>query len=154
MRELPQQIEFQYNGGSFVAKKSFWQNTLDKSHVLYEIELVGFGEYGECHLTVAGTEEERVAELQESVKKKAVELAQSKFLEDDEDDIVEAVASTGEYTPVDTRENVLDLEEIFEDDEAEVVREKTFTEVLDIGALNESKVIPFPPLHELGKPKD
>lgn len=153
MRDLPQQIEFDYNGGKFVAKKSFWQNTLDKSRTLYEIELEGFGAYGECHLAVSSDENEQIAALQEAINKKAVELAQTRFFEDDED-ITESIVLNGEYTPVDTSENVLDLGEIFEesdepesvasDGEPEPVREKTFTEVLDIGALSEPKVIDFP----------
>jgi len=76
---IPEKFEFEFQGGEFLAQKSFWQNTLDKSTCTYVISLSGFGEYGEVLINV--NTDDWISDAIEFVKEHTVELAMQKFVD-------------------------------------------------------------------------
>lgn len=89
---IPNDFSFEHKGGQFIAKKSFWQNTLDKSITTFVIELEGFGEYGEVKIPV--NTDDWVADAIQAVEEHTRNLAINKFIDNGDsgsETIVEAV---------------------------------------------------------------
>jgi hypothetical protein len=100
---LPNQFEFEHQGGVFTAKKSFWQNTLDKSADTYIISLEGIGEYVETDIGV--NTDDWVADAIAAVDAHTNDLNTAKFIEtgDEEvtDDLIEAATAPPEESSFD-----------------------------------------------------
>jgi len=94
--DIPEEFDFEYQGAEFIAKKSFWQNTLDKSCVTYDIELDGFGKYVE--IKIPSNCEDWVSLCVEAVAKQTKALSLSNLIKNPakEPSLVEAFTSLPE----------------------------------------------------------
>jgi hypothetical protein len=125
---VPDEFEFEYQGGNFFAKKSFWQNTLDKSCTTYIISLEDRGEIGELDINVNTDDWE--ADSKEFIDTKVADLTMDKFIQTGDEDVnkslAEAVTSPPEEETdfvVEEDEDVLPFPAVEEDDSIPAVGE-------------------------------